>query len=154
MVTARAAALTGGVGSITHGARGAASYIPESQVPDIKMIFWGLNIIGILALAFAQDGALQVQGVWFAHPYKTPDGDTQITGIRAVNPAWQIAKGRWTPDDHRTSASWAQAWRGATAGNRAASITVLGAPFQIAGIISTGDEADDRVFLPLGACRN
>ena len=45
-VTARAAAVTGGVGSIAAGAAGAADYIPESEVPNIKKIFWGLNVTG------------------------------------------------------------------------------------------------------------
>src|SRR5438067_493153 len=46
VVTPRAASLTGGVGSIAASPAGAANYIPESQVPDIKKIFWGLNITG------------------------------------------------------------------------------------------------------------
>src|SRR5580704_16048153 len=98
VVTPRAASLTGGVGSIAANATNAASYIPESQVPNIKKIFWGLNITGFSPSMTAQDGALQVQGVWFSHPYKTPDGATQATGIETVNPAWQIVAGRWTPD--------------------------------------------------------
>jgi putative ABC transport system permease protein len=36
--------------------------------------------------------------------------------------------------------------RGAAIGD---SITVLGAPFKVAGVISSGEEADDRVLLPL-----
>ena len=67
VVTSRAASLTGGVGSIAAGAAGAANYIPESEVPNIKKIFWGLNITRLLARrSTAQDGALQVQGVWFS----------------------------------------------------------------------------------------
>src|SRR5579863_8905352 len=98
VVTSQAASLTGGVGSIAAGAANAASYIPESQVPNIKKIFWGLNVTGFSPSMTAQDGSLQIQGVWFSHPYKSSDGETKTTGIRAVNPAWQIVEGRWTPD--------------------------------------------------------
>jgi putative ABC transport system permease protein len=148
VVTSRAAALTGGVGSINAGASGTANSIPESQVLDIKKIFWGLNVIGISPSLIAQDGAMQVQGVWFAHSYKTPSGEMQVTGIRAVNPAWQIAKGRWTPDvinECIVGASVARqnGWKPGGV------INVFGSPFRIAGILSTGDEADDRVFVPL-----
>src|SRR6267154_6032108 len=45
-VTAKAAALTGGVGAITTTAAGAASYMDEADLPKIKSIFWGLNITG------------------------------------------------------------------------------------------------------------
>src|SRR6202789_2051334 len=95
-VTAQAAAVTGGVGSISAGAAGTADYIPESEVPNIQKIFWGLNVVGFSPSLAAQDGALQVEGVWFSHPYQTPDGSTQVTGLSAVNPAWHIAQGRWS----------------------------------------------------------
>src|SRR5579871_1967976 len=90
VVTPSAAALTGGVGSISAGAAGAKNFIPESEVPNVKKVFWGLNITGFAPSMIAQDGALEVQGVWFQHPYKGRDGRTQVTGIEAVNPAWQI----------------------------------------------------------------
>src|ERR1700742_1733208 len=46
VVTARAAAVVGGIGSIQQSAAGAANYIAEADVPKIKKIFWGLNILG------------------------------------------------------------------------------------------------------------
>jgi putative ABC transport system permease protein len=147
-VTSRAASLTGGVGSIAAGAAGAADYIPESEVPNVKKIFWGLNILGFSPSLTAQDGALQVQGVWFSHPYKTPSGGTQTTGILAVNPAWRIVDGRWSEDvlnDCVVGAGVARrnGWK------PGAVVTIFGSPFRVAGILSTGDEADDRVFVPL-----
>jgi len=148
VVTPRAASLTGGVGSIAAGAANAANYIPESQVPDIKKIFWGLNITGFSPSLTAQDGALQVQGVWFSHPYKTPSGETQATGIGKVNPAWQIVEGRWTPDVLNECVAGASVAR-RNGWKPGSVITVFGSPFRIAGILSTGDEADDRVFVPL-----
>lgn len=147
-VTSRAASLTGGVGSIAAGAAGAANFIPESQVPDVKKIFWGLNITGFSPTLTAQDGALQVQGVWFSHPYKTPDGETRTTGIQAVNPAWRVVSGRWTPDvlnECIVGAGVARrnGWRPGD------TIVIFGSEFRIAGILSTGEEADDRVLVPL-----
>jgi putative ABC transport system permease protein len=147
-VTAQAAAVTGGVGSIAASAAGTADYIPESEVPNIKKIFWGLNITGFSPALAAQDGALQVEGVWFAHPYPAPDGSTQVTGIAKVNPAWSLAEGRWPEGalNEGVAGSGVARRHGWKAGSE---ITVLGAPFHLTGILSTGDEADDRVFLPL-----
>jgi putative ABC transport system permease protein len=148
VVTPQAASLTGGVGSISAGAANAANYIPEAEVPNIKKIFWGLNVTGFSPSMTAQDGALQVQGVWFSHPYKAPDGGTQTTGIPAVNPAWQIVEGRWTPDVLNecmvgTSVARRYGWKPGSV------ITIFGAQFRVAGILSSGEEADDRVFIPL-----
>jgi putative ABC transport system permease protein len=148
VVTSQAASLTGGVGSISAGAANASNYIPESEVPNIKKIFWGLNVTGFSPSMTAQDGALQIQGVWFSHPYRAPDGGTQTTGIQAVNPAWQIVQGRWTPDvlnECIVGAGVARryGWKPGSV------ITIFGAQFRVAGVLSSGEEADDRVFIPL-----
>ena len=148
VVTSRAAALTGGIGGVTTAAAGNANDIPESQVPNIKSIFWGLNITGFAPSLLAHDRSTAVQGVWFAHDYKAPDGTTQNTGIRAMNPNWQITEGRWISDDSSDCMIGAGLARrnGWNAGN---TISVLGQPCKIAGVISSGDEVDDRILLPL-----
>jgi putative ABC transport system permease protein len=151
-VTPRAASMTGGVGSIATSAANASNYIPDSEVPNIKKIFWGLNVTGFSPSLNAQDGALQIQGVWFSHPYKTPDGRTQSTGIQAVNPAWRIAAGRWVPDVFHGAVD--ECIVGATVARRygwkpGSVIAIFGSQFRVAGILSTGDEADDRVLVPL-----
>jgi putative ABC transport system permease protein len=147
-VTTRASSLEGGVGELTTGAAGAGDYIREDDVPRIKHIFWGLNVLGFAPSLAARSGTIPVEGVWFSHPYKLPDGRTDYTGVKKVNPAWLLAKGRWAvdvPNDAMVGAAVARrnGWKpGET-------ISVLGAQFRIAGVISAGDETDDRVLLPL-----
>src|SRR5690348_12782287 len=138
VVTAEAAALTGGVGSISAGAAGTANYIPESEVPNIKKIFWGLNVTGFSPSLTAQDGALQVEGVWFSHAYNSPTGGTQKTGIASVNPAWHITHGRW-PQDVLNEAIIGSAVARRNGWKSGTEITVLGAPFKVVGILSSGD---------------
>lgn len=148
VVTKRSAALTGGVGSVTTSAVGSANFIEEAEVPKIKSIFWGLNILGLSPSLLAQDGARQViQGVWFGHPLKTPAGTIMITGVKAVNPVWGV-RGRWAEDlsnDCMIGEGVARrnGWKAGSA------ITVLGAPCKVSGVISSGDDADDRILLPL-----
>ncbi|MES1260998.1 MAG: ABC transporter permease [Acidobacteriota bacterium] len=147
VVTKRAAALTGGVGRTTAAAVGAENYIAESDVPKIKDIFWGLNIVGIAPSLLAQDGTIEVQGVWFSHPLPTPQGTVQITGVAGVNPAWQV-RGRWAEDASNDcmvgeGVMRRRGWKPNS------EITVLGVPCKIAGVISSGDDAEDRVLLPL-----
>src|SRR3954462_3727832 len=78
VVTRRAVSVTGGVGGISAPtASGVANYIPESEVPKIKFIFWQLNITGFAPSLLAQDHSrpdrtVEVQGVWFAHPFRGP----------------------------------------------------------------------------------
>jgi putative ABC transport system permease protein len=153
-VTPRAASLTGGVGSISASTANAANYIPESEVPDIKKIFWGLSITGFSPSLIAQDGALQVHGVWFSHPYKAPNGEIQTSGIRKLNPAWQVVDGRWVPDLRNGAVN--ECVVGATVARThgwkpGSMITIFGSPFKVAGILSTGEETDDQILMPLEA---
>jgi putative ABC transport system permease protein len=140
VVTMRSAALTGGVGSVTTAtAAGSANYIAEADVPKIRNIFWGLNITGIAPSLAAQDGAVPLLGVRF-------------TSLREVNPAWSV-QGRWAQDKSNDcmageGIAHRMGWK------LKQSVTVLGAPCKISGIISSGDEADDRVLLPLANLQN
>lgn len=148
VVTSETAALTGGLDGVTSAAAGTANDIDETLVPKIKAIFWGLNITGFAPSLLVHDGPLVVQGVWFAHDYKAPDGTTQSSGLRAVNPAWQVSQGRWALDSEdacMVGAGLARRMRVGAGGE----ITVLGEPCKITGVVSSGDEADDRVLMPL-----
>jgi putative ABC transport system permease protein len=148
VVTARAASLTGGIGSLTTHAASRADYIAVSDVPNVKKIFWGLNITGFSPTLTAQDGATAVEGVWFSHSYPAPDGTTKISGIRDVNPAWQINSGRWAVDVPGEAVAGAGIAR-RNGWKTGQTITLFGQPFTIKGILSTGDEAEDRVLVPL-----
>src|SRR5580704_15435016 len=73
VVTSKAAVLTGGIGGVTASAAGSANDFHESDVPNIKSIFWGLNITAFSPSLVAHDGPTPVKGVWFAKDYKAPD---------------------------------------------------------------------------------
>ncbi len=136
VVTASAATLTGGVGGVTTSAAGNANDIAESLLPNIKKIFWALNITGVSPSLLVHDGAQAVQGV-------------QFSSVRAMNPAWLVTQGRWAPDN---AGEDCMAGAGAARRRRwiaGAQITVLGQTCRITGIISSGDETDDRILLPL-----
>jgi putative ABC transport system permease protein len=110
------------------------NYIPQSELPKLKTIFWALNITGVSPSLAAQEGQTQIQGVDFE-------------GLRAVNPAW-IVQGHWpNADPNQCMIGEGVAVKRHLSTD--AGITVLGAPFKIAGIIHSGDEADDRILIPL-----
>lgn len=111
----------------------AAGYIDEADVAKIGKIFWALNILGVAPSLDGQDGETALSGVDFA-------------GLKKVNPAWRV-DGRWAASDSECMVGQGvAARRGWKAG---AAIPVLGAQFLVAGVISAGDEADDRVLVPL-----
>ncbi|MDP9171655.1 MAG: ABC transporter permease [Acidobacteriota bacterium] len=147
VVTARAASVTGGAGGIQAKAAGSANYLAEADVLKIKHIFWGLNITGFSPSLQAQDGGRAVQGVWFTHSYTAPAGGIETTGIRAVNPVWDV-RGTWARDKV-DECMVGEGLARRVDRKEGGVITVFGVPFRIAGIISSGEEADDRIFIPL-----
>jgi putative ABC transport system permease protein len=139
VVTAKASNLTGGAGDIKTATTGGANYIAESDVPKVKSIFWTLNISGYSPSLAARDGETAIEGVWFSHPDKA-------AGIRNVNPAWSV-KGQWASADDECMVGAGIAHRRHL--QPGATTTVFGAPFKVAGIVSAGDETDDRILVPL-----
>jgi putative ABC transport system permease protein len=107
----------------------AAGYISESDVPRLKTIFWALNITGVSPSLAGQDGDAVLQGIDFA-------------AASRVNPTWRI-EGRWATQDNEAMAGQGRHLK------PGADITVLGAPLKVVGIVSAGDETDDRILLPL-----
>lgn len=116
------------------GAIDIPGYIPQSQLPKLKTIFWALNITGVSPTLKAQDHETQILGADF-------------DGLRSVNPAW-IVQGHWpTADPNQCMAGEGVAQRRhLKPGDQ---IAALGTSFKVTGIISSGDEADDRIFIPL-----
>jgi putative ABC transport system permease protein len=133
VVTASAAALRGGVGGITAGTSGTANEIQESLIPNIHKIFWALSITGVSPSLSAQDGARPVVGVRFAD-------------LQAMNPSWQV-RGHWADGGDSCMAGEGIARRNGWSVGQ--TIPVFGESCRVAGVISSGDEADDRVLLPL-----
>ncbi len=129
---------------------GQAAYIPEDQIPKIKSIFWQLNITGF-APSLTAAASVPVEGVWFHRRYRTPDGREQQTGIRDLNPAWQM-DGRWIDDGD--SAAVYDCMPGAAAARKlglavGSTAHLLGHDFMVAGILRTGSDEDDRVLVRL-----
>lgn len=110
LVTPQADSLPLEIGGVDYRPANSGAYLPESDLPKLKTIFWHNNII-----AFAPELELPVQlwspaskswsspgnvsnvsliGTWADHPVYLGDGKTFVTGINKTNPWFQI-KGRW-----------------------------------------------------------
>lgn len=154
-VVPAASGLTGGVGVVTANIAGGENFIPEAKVLAIKSIFWGLNVTGLSPSLEAHDGPLTVAGVWFNRTLTLADGQKQLAGVKQINPNWQVSSGKWASDaadvasgapDEVMVGSGVAKRRNWAAGQ---TVAILGKPFRIAGVLSSGDEADDQVLMPL-----
>lgn len=136
------------------------AFIDESDLPKMKGVFWGHNILGFAPFltaseAFAKDGEVfraELIGTYFAQPLSYGK-EGFSTGVRTVNPWWQV-QGDWPPD----YADWPQGQPEVLAGSKLAerfglvvgnSIEVGGKKLLVSGILNTGGAEDQAIVAPL-----
>jgi len=156
IVTPKSAALPVEIGGIRYQPAAKDEFIPEALVPKIKSIFWQLNITALAPVLRAQTeiGGREtpVDGVWFLRNFRAPDGTRVTTGLRALNATWKV-EGRWVDDPNPSDRS-AECVAGAAVARRlglrpGATLELFGEPFTVTGILATGGEEEDRIFLRL-----
>jgi putative ABC transport system permease protein len=140
---ARAAAVT--VAGVTALPVGDGNFIAEDKLPNIKKIFWALNITGfapsLTVEANVKGRNVPVRGVWFDHKY---NGD-QKAGVRLMNPAWKVT-GRWVEENGAADEALAGAGLHIPAGS---TVQVFGKPFVVVGVLSTGADEDGQMLVRL-----
>ena len=109
VVTPQADSLPLEIGGVDYRPVNAGAYLPESDLPKLKTIFWRNNIVAfaptldVPAQVALKRGTsadltnytdLTVIGTWANHELHVPDGATYRTGIVTTNPWWHV-QGRW-----------------------------------------------------------
>jgi putative ABC transport system permease protein len=115
IVTPQADSLPLEIGGVDYRPVNSGAYLPESDLPKIKSVFWHNNIIAfapILETQIAVGNPASVPvtssgipthdakflGTWAQHSVRTPDGDDFVTGVTVTNPWWTV-NGRWFDED-------------------------------------------------------
>ena len=149
------------VGGVDIKPASSGAYLKESDLAKLKTIFWANNITGIspelaLQLAVAQPGdnrlfPAKAVGYWFNH-----DFGSLTTGAPALHPWWRL-QGDWPTPQRGGLVLGANVAKqlGVKLGDSLhleAAPSHLGfssATATIAGIVTTGDETDNQILLPL-----
>lgn len=89
------------VGGVDYRPAGSGAYLNETDLPELKKIFWRNNIV---AFAPFDDVPSQVSGrravlvgTWFDRQFKVSKTEAFRTGLKELHPAWKV-EGQW-PDD-------------------------------------------------------
>ena len=127
------------------------AYLNESDLPKIKGMFWGNNIVGFapmlpVGVSLGDERNVTLLGTYFARHVVFGKQDF-VTGVRTTHPWWKV-QGAW-PDD--SSGDVLIGDQLAAKLNRAAGqeIEIAGRPHHIAGILSTGGPEDNQIVAPL-----
>ena len=177
LVTPQADSLPLEIGGVDYRPVNAGAYLPESDLPKLKTIFWHNNIMAFApvlevrakALPFAlEDGEHQLGnwitdvplvGTWAYHAIPLPDGGKFQTGIAKTNPWWQI-DGRWFSDDAKecvVGVTFAQKNHikiGDSISLATGGVTKIPAPLKVTAILTTGGPEDESIVIPLSRAQS
>jgi putative ABC transport system permease protein len=135
-------------------------FIHESDLPKMKGVFWGHNILGFAPFltdqkTFARSGQTfdaELIGTYFAQPLSYGK-ETFSTGVRSVNRWWRV-EGEWPPDYSRWPRDQpAQVLAGSKLAKHGIGIgdviDVRGKKLKVSGIVDTGGSEDEAIVAPL-----
>ncbi|MFC3396112.1 ABC transporter permease [Brenneria rubrifaciens] len=137
-------------------------FLDESELPNIKDIFWRNNIVGFAPLLSGDmeinGQPIAVLGTFFSQPVAVPDEEDYRTGQRIVSPYWQVA-GAW-PQEPIAQGKPVEALAGKQLaqqnGWQVGTELRLRGPqgettARISGVLTSGGEEESRLVMPLAA---
>jgi len=169
LVTPQADSLPLEIGGVDYRPVNSGAYLPDSDLPKLKTIFWRNNIV-----AFAPVLEVPVQawspasknvsspgvvkdvtliGTWSQHSVTLPDGGMFVTGAGNTNPWWHIA-GQWFVENSQAciiGAAFAKK-NGMKTGDElsvGAGDHTHWTKLRVTGILSSGGSEEDAVIAPL-----
>ncbi|MDR1160503.1 MAG: ABC transporter permease [Syntrophomonadaceae bacterium] len=137
-------------------------YLKESELGNIKTIFWAFNIVDFapyfetrVSLNNADD-EIKLTGTWFSHYLELPTGESLNTGMINMKNWWDVS-GEWISDLDTDSAMV-----GSLLANRyhiqAGDLITAKSGEQslflnVKGIFNSGSDEDSQVFVPLSVAQ-
>jgi putative ABC transport system permease protein len=150
LLTPEDAALDVKIGGITFKPATALAYIKESDLPKLKGIFWGHNILGyspvLTGSLDVHSKSVQVLGTYFDYPV-TFGKEIFRTGVKNTHPWWKV-QGVWPADDSNQ----------VLIGNALAqkldlkigdTVATSAGPITIVGRLETGSNEENQIVAPL-----
>ena len=160
IVSPKSASVLNSLYELDDGGAAEGAYLLESELGNIKTIFWAFNIVDftpfISAPVILDSGAeVNLIGTWFNHHLDLPTGESLDAGIRNLRSWWDIEDGVWL-DEQTDGENFCMIGdivsqkTGAGAGDR---IHVKSAKssgdFIVAGVFDAGSDEDNAIYAPL-----
>ena len=128
----------------------AGAYLKESDLPNIKGIFWGHNILAFAPMletqAQSEGRTIRILGTYFDKKLHFGTDDFS-TGIEKLYPHWKV-DGKWPADDS-TEVILGSRLAAQLRKHAGDSIEISDRPAQVTGILTTGGSEDIAVVAPL-----
>jgi putative ABC transport system permease protein len=161
-VVPKGASLLDDLYGVGDGSGFSDKYLKESELGNIKTIFWAFNIVDFapyfetrIALNNA-DEEVKLSGTWFSYHLELPTGESLNTGMINMKNWWDVS-GEWISDLDTDSAMVGSLLASrysiqagdlitANSGNQSVSLRVK-------GVFNSGSDEDSQVFVPLSVAQ-
>lgn len=141
------------------------SYLKEDELPNVKTIFWGFNIVDYAPYFNttvhykSSKNPIRLVGTWFAKHMDLETGESLNTGIKPLKAWWEV-QGRW-PLDSETDTIMVGSLLAERLGIHVLdtiTLTTSFAPektrdFTVVGIFTSGDVEDSYLYTSLLAAQ-
>jgi putative ABC transport system permease protein len=148
------------IGGIDYNPLKGQVFLEERDLPRIKEIFWHNNIVGFApflktSAEIAGKKRIALLGTTFDKPLRIAGDEEFRTGVRVVNPYWQV-NGEWPADDGEgavLAGAVLAREMGLKAGDRIG-VKAMGGQggeelFTVTGILTTGGVEESALVAPL-----
>ena len=157
-VMPKGASLLDDLYGVAEGSGVSDQYLKESELGNIKTIFWAFNIVDFTPYLdtkvklSSQEGEVKLIGTWFQHHLDLPTGESLDTGMKNMKSWWDVS-GQWLTDQDEASAMVGSlvAGRNNLQAGDTIEIEVGGQTKQLAvkGIFNAGSDEDEQIYIPL-----
>jgi putative ABC transport system permease protein len=156
-VIPKGASLLNDIYGVGEGSGVSDKYLKESELGNIKTIFWAFNIVDFAPYletpAKLKNGsAINLAGTWFSHHLELPTGESLDTGMISMKKWWDV-QGQWLSDgdtDELMAGTAFARQNNLKIGDRIDIISVNKTySFKVKGIFNSGSQEDLRAYVPL-----
>lgn len=161
-VVPKEASLLGDLYGVEEGSGVSDKYLKESELGNIKTIFWAFNIVDFapyLETKVVLNSSLEntgLVGTWFGHHLSLPTGETLDTGMKNMKNWWEVS-GSWLSDEDENQAMLGSLVAGRNGIKVGDTITVRSknqtAELTVKGIFNSGSDEDNEIYVPLKAAQ-
>jgi putative ABC transport system permease protein len=157
------------LGGMDYRPAGSGAFLPEDDLLTLKKIFWRNNIMAFapfLDVPAAVNGRrVMLVGTWFDHELRVDKSEVFRTGLKSLHPGWKV-ESQWPADDDPTAClvgrRLARSLNVQPGGNLSLRLATpatssrqsnAGATLHVRGILETGGDEDDQIFVPLAVAQ-
>ena len=157
-VVPKEASLLGELYGVGEGSGVSDKYLKESELGNIKTIFWAFNIVDFTPYLEtkvslnSQSEDISLTGTWFKHHLSLPTGETLDTGMQNMKSWWEVSGG-WLSDEDESHAMVGSLIAGRNNIQIGDILTIhsknQSKELVVKGIFNAGSDEDSQIYVPL-----